>query len=166
MEIRTNVRELIFKSVLAVILGVALVFTAATPSESAVKRVVITQAVESLAFVSNYVARANGYFAEEGLAAEVISTRGGGPDIKANLAGQADFSIAAGTYQINAVKAGGALVAVMSCLNRSIVNSAIRTDVAKKLGITAKTPYKEKLKKMKGLTVGATRPGRAHLQPG
>lgn len=156
---RKHVRGLIFKSVLAVILGVALVFTAVTPSESAVKRVVITQAVESLAFVSNYVARANGYFAEEGLAAEVISTRGGGPDIKANLAGQADFSIAAGTYQINAVKAGGALVAVMSCLNRSIVNSAIRTDVAKKLGITAKTPYKEKLKKMKGLTVGATRPG-------
>ena len=159
VDTRTNIRGLIFKSVLAVILGVALVFTAAAPAESAVKRVVITQAVESLAFVSNYVARANGYFAEEGLAAEVISTRGGGPDIKANLAGQADFSIAAGTYQINAVKAGGALIAVMSCLNRSIVNSAIRTDVAKKLGITAKTPYKEKLKKMKGLTVGATRPG-------
>ena len=156
---RKHVRDILFKSVLAVILGVALVFTAATPSESAVKRVVITQAVESLAFVSNYVARANGYFAEEGLAAEVISTRGGGPDIKANLAGQADFSIAAGTYQINAVKAGGALIAVMSCLNRSIVNSAIRKDVAKKLGITAKTPYKEKIKKLKGLTVGATRPG-------
>ena len=70
MDNRTYVRDIIFKSFLAIILGVALVFTAVTPSESAVKRVIITQAVESLAFVSNYVARANGYFAEEGLAAE------------------------------------------------------------------------------------------------
>ena len=156
---RVNVRDLLFKSALAVLLGVALVFTSATPSESAAKRVIITQAVESLAFVGNYVARANGYFVDEDLAVEVISTRGGGPDIKANLAGKAEFSVAAGTYQINAVKAGGRLIAVMSCLNRSIVNSAIRKDVAKRLGITAKTPYMEKIKKMKGLTVGATRPG-------
>lgn len=147
------------KSIWAVALGAALVFCSAARPEAAVKRVVLTQAVESLAFVSNYVARANGYFADEGLAVEVISTRGGGPDIKANLAGKADFSVAAGTYQINAVKAGGRLIAVMSCLNRSIVNSAIRKDVAKKLGITADTPYKEKLRKMKGLVVGATRPG-------
>ena len=159
VDIRTNVQDLLFKSALAVLLGVALVFTAATPSESAAKRVIITQAVESLAFVGNYVARANGYFVDEDLAVEVISTRGGGPDIKANLAGKAEFSVAAGTYQINAVKAGGRLIAVMSCLNRSIVNSAIRKDVAKRLGITAKTPYMEKIKKMKGLTVGATRPG-------
>ncbi len=149
----------ILVTVVAAALGMALTFSFATHAEAAAKRVVITQAVESLAFVSNYVARANGYFVDEGLAVEVISTRGGGPDIKANLAGHADFSVAAGTYQINAVKAGGRLVAVMSCLNKSIVNSAIRKDVAKKLGITANTPYKEKLAKLKGLIVGATRPG-------
>ena len=149
----------ILVTVVAAALGMALTFSFATHAEAAAKRVIITQAVESLAFVSNYVARANGYFVDEGLAVEVISTRGGGPDIKANLAGHADFSVAAGTYQINAVKAGGRLVAVMSCLNKSIVNSAIRKDVAKKLGITANTPYKEKLAKLKGLIVGATRPG-------
>ena len=103
--------------------------------------------------------RANGYFTDENLAVEVISTRGGGPDIKANLAGRVEFSIAAGTYQINAVKAGGKLIAVMSVLKRSIVNSAIRKDVAQRVGITENTPFMEKLKKLKGLTVGATRPG-------
>ncbi len=159
MEKRGLLRHRIFSAVWAVAFGAALIFVSAGHSEAAVKRVIITQAVESLAFVSNYVARANGYFTDEDLAVEVISTRGGGPDIKANLAGKADFSVAAGTYQINAVKAGGRLIAVMSVLNRSIVNSAIRKDVAKRLGITAKTPYKEKLKKMKGLIVGATRPG-------
>jgi NitT/TauT family transport system substrate-binding protein len=159
MDKRESVRDLIFKVTWVAVLGVAFVFTSATRPEAAVKRVIMTQAVESLAFVSNYVARANGYFTDEGLAVEVISTRGGGPDIKANLAGKADFSVAAGTYQINAVKAGGRLIAVMSVLNRSIVNSAIRKDVAKRLGITANTPYKEKLKKMKGLIIGATRPG-------
>ncbi|MFQ5898755.1 MAG: ABC transporter substrate-binding protein [Candidatus Methylomirabilia bacterium] len=140
-------------------LAMGLVFAPAGRPEAAVTKVIITQAVESLAFVANYVARANGYFADEDLAVEVISTRGGGPDIKANLAGRVEFSIAAGTYQINAVKAGGELIAVMSALKRSIVNSAIRKDVAERLGITAATPFKEKLKKMKGLTLGATRPG-------
>ncbi len=156
---RKIVRNPIFIALGGVALCVTLVFSLSGRSEAAVTRIIITQAVESLAFVSNYVARANGYFTDENLAVEVISTRGGGPDIKANLAGKAEFSVAAGTYQINAVKAGGRLVAVMSVLNRSIVNSAIRKDVAKRLGITAKTPYKEKLKKMKGLIVGATRPG-------
>ena len=143
----------------ALALGAALVLAPAGRPQAAVKKVIITQAVESLAFIANYVGRANGYFADEDLAVEVISTRGGGPDIKANLAGKVEFSIAAGTYQINAVKAGGRLIAVMSCLKRSIVNSAIRKDVAKRLGITENTPFKEKLRKMKGLTVGATRPG-------
>jgi hypothetical protein len=39
------------------------------------------------------------HHADEDLAVEVISTRGG-PDIKANLAGQVKFSIAAGNYQV------------------------------------------------------------------
>ena len=158
-ESKKSMRRPFLVATLGIALGLGLILSLAGRSEAAPKRIVITQAVESLAFVSNYVARANGYFVDEGLAVEVISTRGGGPDIKANLAGHADFSVAAGTYQINAVKAGGRLVAVMSVLNRSIVNSAIRKDVAKRLGITASTPYKEKLKKMKGLIVGATRPG-------
>ena len=143
---------------LGLALGLAVVLAPASRLE-AVEKVIITQAVESLAFVANYVARANGYFVDENLAVEVISTRGGGPDIKANLAGRVEFSIAAGTYQINAVKAGGKLIAVMSVLKRSIVNSAIRKDVAKRIGITENTPFMEKLKKLKGLTVGATRPG-------
>jgi NitT/TauT family transport system substrate-binding protein len=146
-------------TVWGIALGVALICATAGRPEAAVKRVIITQAVESLAFIANYVARANGYFTDEELAVEVISTRGGGPDIKANLAGKVEFSIAAGTYQINAVKAGGKLIAVMSCLKRSIVNSAIRKDVAERLGITAETPFAEKLEKMQGLTLGATRPG-------
>ncbi|MFQ5852333.1 MAG: ABC transporter substrate-binding protein [Candidatus Binatia bacterium] len=142
-----------------VALGMALIVAPAGRAKAAVEKVIITQAVESLAFIANYVARANGYFTDEDLAVEVISTRGGGPDIKANLAGRVEFSIAAGTYQINAVKAGGKLVAVMSSLKRSIVNSAIRKDVAQRIGVTERTPFKEKLKKMKGLTLGATRPG-------
>jgi ABC-type nitrate/sulfonate/bicarbonate transport system substrate-binding protein len=89
-------------------LGLAVVLSSPGRPE-ALEKVIITQAVESLAFVANYVARANGYFIDENLAVEVISTRGGGPDIKANLAGRVEFSIAAGTYQINAVKAGGRL---------------------------------------------------------
>ncbi len=66
---------------LGMALGLAVVLSSPGRLE-ALEKVIITQAVESLAFVANYVARANGYFTDENLAVEVISTRGGGPDCR------------------------------------------------------------------------------------
>jgi NitT/TauT family transport system substrate-binding protein len=103
-----------------------------------------------------YLAKGRGYFAEEGLDVETIATAGGGPDIVALIAGEADFTFTPGDNAILARQEGRKLVMVMSGLHRLIINWAIHKDAARAKGITESTPLAEKLKALKGLTVGVT----------
>ncbi len=130
-----------------------------------VKKVKLTMPTVALSMSPVYLAKTRGYFAEEGLDVEMIATRGGGPDIQALIAGEADFTFTPGDNVILAYQEGKRLVMVMSGLHRLIINWAMHKDVAKAKGIAETTPLAEKLKAMKGLTVGVTAPGAltAHL---
>jgi NitT/TauT family transport system substrate-binding protein len=119
----------------------------------------VTQAVTSLAYIQSFVAQQNGYFKSEGLDVELISTGGGGPDVQIVLAGKAEFTVNDGAQVFPAVQQGQKLNCVMALLNRSIVNVSMRKSTADKLGITASTPVAEKIKRMKGLRIGVTKPG-------
>jgi NitT/TauT family transport system substrate-binding protein len=119
----------------------------------------VTQAVTSLAYIQSFVAQQNGYFKSEGLDVELISTGGGGPDVQIVLAGKAEFTVNDGAQVFPAVQQGQKLNCVMALLNRSIVNVSMRKTTADKLGITASTPVAEKIKRMKGLRIGVTKPG-------
>ncbi|MBI3078428.1 MAG: ABC transporter substrate-binding protein [Deltaproteobacteria bacterium] len=134
------------------------VLVLATAAQSA-ERVKMTIAVESLAFFPLYVARGLEYFREEGLELEVISTGGGGPDVQALIAGNVEFTIAAGTYQISAYQEGRPLLGVFSLLNRNIINLVLHREVARQRGVTPESPLAQKLRALKGLTIGITRPG-------
>lgn len=125
----------------------------------AAEEIVLTQPVDSLSFFPVYVARTLGYFKDEGLDVRVLSSAGGGPHIQAVLAGKAQFSASPGTYQLNALKEGQRLIGVINLLNRNVIGVVIHKDVASRLGITENTPFEEKIKKLKGLTLGVTRPG-------
>jgi NitT/TauT family transport system substrate-binding protein len=48
---------------------------------------------------------------------------------------------------------------VLSLLNRSIVNATISKAAAQKIGLTAATPFEEKIRKLKGLKIGVTKAG-------
>ncbi|MBI4593719.1 MAG: ABC transporter substrate-binding protein, partial [Candidatus Rokubacteria bacterium] len=128
-------------------------------------KVRITMPVVALSMTPVYLAQARGYFAEEGLDVAVTVTGGSGPDIKALIAGEVDFTFTPGDNVVLAYQEGKRLVMVMSGLNRLFINWAIHKDVAKAKGIDEKTPLPEKLKALKGLTVGVTTPGAltAHL---
>lgn len=123
------------------------------------RRVRVTQAVTALSYVQSYVAREKGFFREEGLDAELVDTGGGGPDVQLVLAGRAELTVNDGAQVLPALQQGQQLRCVLSLLNRSIVNATIHKDAAARLGITAKTDFREKLLKMKGLRIGVTRPG-------
>lgn len=125
----------------------------------AAEEIVLTQPVDSLSFFPVYVARTLGYFKDEGLDVRVLSSAGGGPHIQAVLAGKAQFSASPGTYQLNALKEGQRLIGVINLLSRNVIGVVIHKDVASRLGITENTPFEEKIKKLKGLTLGVTRPG-------
>lgn len=123
------------------------------------RSVKVTQAVASLAYIHSFVAQQNGYFKAAGLDAELVNTGGGGPDVQIVLAGKAEFTVNDGAQVFPAVQQGQKLHCVMALLNRSIVNVSMRKSVATKLGITAATPVAERIRKMKGLRLGVTRPG-------
>lgn len=119
----------------------------------------LTQPVDSLTFFPVYVGRHLGYFKDEGIALEVIATAGGGPHLQAVITGDAQFTASPGNYQLAALKQGKKVIGVFNILRRNIIGEVIHRDVAKRLGITDKTPFQEKIKKIKGLTLGITRPG-------
>ena len=132
---------------------------AAVPRVHAADKVSVTHAVVSLAYISDYVAAAKGFYAEEGLDVTVIVTQGGGPDVQAVLAGEAQFTINDGPQTIPAIQEGKKLLAVAGLLKRNIINVAMHNDVAKAKGIKADTPFADKVKALRGLTLATTRPG-------
>ncbi len=159
---RTTVR-----TVLVTLLVAAALAAAGEPAAAGeLKKVKITQAVESLIFIPTYVARARGFFVEEGLEVEQISTGGGGPEVQALIAGEADFAVAGATYHLSAMQQGKKLLAVANLGNKMAVNFAIHKAVAAERGITEAMPFEEKLKRIKGLTFGPTRPGALTWQIG
>lgn len=124
-----------------------------------VGRVKITQAIASLAFIQNYVAKEIGYFKDAGLDAEIIVTQGGGPDVQAVLAGDAAFTINDGAQVLPALAKGQNLVCLLSTLDRNVINVTMNKAVAQKLKISETTPIAQKLAALKGLKIGITRPG-------
>jgi len=152
--------KLIRSCVLAVSLLGLLVLPAGRPAEGAqLQKLKITQAVEALQFMVLYVARANGYLTEEGYDPEVTVTAGGGPEVQALIAKEVDFAATGAPINFFSADRGKPVVAVHSLLSRSILNVVLRKDVAQARGITPDSPMEAKLKALKGLTVGVTRPG-------
>jgi NitT/TauT family transport system substrate-binding protein len=138
----------------------------AHPSDAqAPKKVKMTIPVVAHSMTPVYVAQSKGFFAEEKLELDITSTGGGGPDIRALIAGDVEFSFTTGDNVILAHQEGKRLVMVSSGLNKLFINWAMHKDTAKAKGVTETMPLAEKIKALKGLTVGVTNPGAltAHL---
>src|SRR5437016_6458275 len=106
-----------------------------------------------------FLAQNKGFFTEEKLEVDITSTGGGGPDIRALIAGDVEFSFTTGDNVILAQQEGKRLLMVMSGLHRLFINWAMHKDVAKTKGVTESMPLADKIKALKGLTVGVTNPG-------
>jgi NitT/TauT family transport system substrate-binding protein len=129
------------------------------------RKVKITTPVVAHSMTPVYVAQSKGFFAGEKLEVDITSTGGGGPDIRALIAGEVDFSFTTGDNVILAYQEGKKLLMVMSALHRLFINWAMHKDAAKAAGVTQSMPLADKIKALKGLTVGVTNPGAltAHL---
>lgn len=146
------------KIIQATLLAVGLVGAAGLPAK-AQEKVNITQAVASFAFLPIDYAVAVGYFKEEGLEVQQIATRGGGPDLTALISGDVQFNAAAGTYQIGAIAAGRDILNVYNFFSRNLIGLVLSADAAKRTGVAADAPLKERLAALKGMNIGMTRPG-------
>src|SRR5258706_1451880 len=150
---------------LMILILVVLATASGLANAQAVKKVKITIPVIAHSMLPIFVAQNKNFFADEELDVEVNSTNGGGPDIRALIAGDVDFSFTTGDNVILAHQEGKRLVMVMSGLNKLFINWAIHKDAAKSKGITESTPLAEKIKALKGMTIGVTNAGAltAHL---
>jgi NitT/TauT family transport system substrate-binding protein len=115
--------------------------------------------VPALVFYPIYVAQDKGFFAEEGIEMEVISTQGDGPDVDALIAGSVQFTASTPNRLMTAFEQGKPLKAVMSMSNKMGIHCFMNKESAEKAGIKEGMSFEEKIKRLKGLTVGGTRPG-------
>ena len=134
-------------------------------SAQSLKKVKMTIPVVAHSLTPIYVAQSKGYFKDEGLEVDVTSTNGGGPDIRALIAGDVDFSFTTGDNVVLAQQEGKKLLMIASGLNKIFINWAMHKDAAKAKGITEASSLNDKMKALKGLTIGFTNPGAltAHL---
>jgi len=138
----------------------ALVLVALSASGSAwgAEKVKITIPAVTTTFASLYHARAAGYFADEGLDVEIVVI-GGPASLQAVIAGDAQFALIPGTYQIMAHEKGQRLPAVMSVLTRNSINLVMHKDVARAKGITDTSPLAAKIRALRGLKLAGSTPG-------
>jgi NitT/TauT family transport system substrate-binding protein len=123
-----------------------------------VEKVKITVPAVTTTFAPLYHALAAGYFAEEGLDVE-IAVITGPASLQAVIAGDAQFALIPGTYQLMAHEKGQRMPAVMSVLTRNSINLVMHRDVARAKGITDKSPLADKLQALKGLKLAGSAPG-------
>jgi NitT/TauT family transport system substrate-binding protein len=115
--------------------------------------------VPALVFYPVFAAADKGYFADEGIEMEIISTNGDGPDVDALIAGSVQFTVSTPNRIFTAYEGGKPLKAVMSVSNKMIINCFMNKESAEKAGIKDGMAFNEKIKRIKGMTFGGTRPG-------
>jgi NitT/TauT family transport system substrate-binding protein len=124
----------------------------------ALERIKISVPIASTTFAPLYHAQAAGYFADEGLAVEIVVIPGPA-SLQVVIAGDAQFALIPGTYQLMAYEKGQRLPAVMSVLTRNSINIVMHKEAARAKGITDKTPLAEKIRALKGLKLAGSTPG-------
>ncbi len=153
---------LVLAPILALILApiLALILAAVQPATAqSLQKLHVTIPTPSIVMFPLYWAQDQGLFARQGLDVEIVSTNGDGPDVDALIAGSVEFTISTPNRLFTSFEQGKPLLAVMAMVTRMAIECAMNKTTADSLHITPDTPLDARLRAMKGLTVGATRPG-------
>src|ERR1044071_3191352 len=78
-----------------ILLAIVILLISTASHAQAPRKVKMTLPVVALTTAPVYLAETKGYFAQEGLTVDITVTGGGGPDIKALIAGDVDFTYTA-----------------------------------------------------------------------
>ena len=106
-----------------------------------------------------FIAKSEGFFEKNGLDWEYVEIDSGKLGVAALLSGNAQFTDFAVDDTAALQKEGKDPILVYSMVNSLTMDMVMRNDVMERLKITPATPLADKLKALKGLTFGITRPG-------
>ena len=138
----------------------ALLLLAALPAGAAEPtKITFVQSSFGFNFVPLAVARAEGYFADEGLLVDVVLTGGGPKAMTALLGGGGQFSASVLLDGIMAHRKDLDDVRVLAKLSGFFNSLVIRKTVAKERGITLEMSLIDRVARMKGLRMAITTPG-------
>ena len=147
------------KSALLFTLSIIFLFTICTPHAFAKNKVRFVYSSVHMGYLPRIVALEKGFFAEEGLEMEIINIPGGSKAAAALLGGSADIVNLAYFHALKAARKGFDVVAFACPLNQWPMAYLMKPEMMKKKGITDNSSVDEKIKAMKGLTIGCTSPG-------
>lgn len=120
----------------------------------------VTQSTaDSVSFIPIYVARYHNFFGDEGLAVDVVTTGGGGPDVAALIAGEAQFTAAGPINQLALLQEGQRTLSVAGFGDTLIANLVMNKDVHQQKGLSDSSSVEEKLAALKGTKIAVTRVG-------
>ena len=122
------------------------------PMAPAAEKIKVTIPAAAVTFASLYHAKLSGSFTDEGLDVGIVTVSGGG-SLQALIARGAQFCVTPGTYQMQAFQKGQRLLATAAIMNRNAINVVMHKDVARKKGITDKSPLADKIRALKGQLV-------------
>jgi ABC-type nitrate/sulfonate/bicarbonate transport system substrate-binding protein len=108
---------------------------------------------QSLLFAPAYIAIERGLFREQGIDPKIIYVAGPGV-IPAVLGKSADFTLISSGIQVAAAARNQKLVAIANTQDRFTTDIIVRKPVADKLGSMASAGALDKVKALKGLTIG------------
>jgi NitT/TauT family transport system substrate-binding protein len=139
------------------ILAVGIPFLGAQGAD--MEKVRLSVAVESAAYLPIDYAQAAGYFRDEGLDVERFVSGGGGADQTALLSGDVQFNIAAPSYQVNHIKAERDVILVDNFIISMNQSLTLSQEAVEKTGLSPDAPVEQRLRALKGMKLGITRPG-------
>jgi NitT/TauT family transport system substrate-binding protein len=146
---------------LSALLAVSLILFAAAASagEPPKHKVTITYGGDGMHYFPIYLARAAGFFAEEGIDVDWVNVNSGTRQAASIMGGSADLSPAALIHVIASASKGGDLVAIASLFDVYAVQLVLSKEAIAKVGITPGMAIDEKIRRMRGLGLGVSSPG-------
>ena len=112
-----------------------------------------------MGYLPRIVALEKGFFAAEGLDMESTNIPGGSKAAAALLGGSCDIVNLAYLHALKAARKGFDVIAFACPLNQWPLSYLMKPDMMKDKGITATSSLDDKIKAMKGLSIGCTSPG-------
>jgi NitT/TauT family transport system substrate-binding protein len=140
-------------------LAFVLAVVIAGPEVSAADKVRVAMPTEGFLYMPLYVAIDAGLMEAEGVDPELILFRGGGAAITGLASGSVELCACAIQNAINASAKGLNVKLIGTIVGQYANNVVLRSEVAKRLGINARTPMTQRLAALRGLKIATSGAG-------